>query len=274
MRGGETMERKFEGVWIPAALFLDRSVSANEKILLADIKTFAHYWKSNKSIAEFLGVSESRVQQILRSLKERGIIETVIDGDSKREIRISKSYWDTLYAYDTPDEEAERMSEGVEKITSPGGENYTRGVEKITSPGWRKLHPENTRENTYENTTRVVIGDQRQKAFKAPTVEEVAAYITEKRYSINPEAFVSYYEARGWMLGKTKMKSWRAACRTWQIKNDEKPSPAKGKGTGTFAARMARAMDALDGEPEARKEEKREFDGWDKERNKSLFERR
>ena len=52
--------------------------------------------------------------------------------------------------------------------------------------------------------------------FVPPTVEEVQAYITEKGYHISAEKFVDYYTANGWMVGKAKMKDWKAAVRNWE----------------------------------------------------------
>lgn len=76
---------------------------------------------------------------------------------------------------------------------------------------------------TITKTNNIYIGSQAPKQttknFIPPTVEEVKAYIAEKGYAIDAEAFVLHYEARGWMLGKTKMKSWKAAVGTW-VKNN------------------------------------------------------
>ena len=52
--------------------------------------------------------------------------------------------------------------------------------------------------------------------FTPPTVEAVAAYCSERNNGISPQAFVDYYAARGWKLGKEKMKDWKAAVRTWE----------------------------------------------------------
>lgn len=57
--------------------------------------------------------------------------------------------------------------------------------------------------------------------FKPPTVNDVRAYITEKEYTIDPEAFVDYYTANGWKVGKNPMKDWKAAVRTWKRKENE-----------------------------------------------------
>lgn len=55
--------------------------------------------------------------------------------------------------------------------------------------------------------------------FEKPTLEEVAAYIKEKGYGVNPESFYSYYEANGWKIGgRAPMKSWTAAVQSWSAR--------------------------------------------------------
>jgi len=54
------------------------------------------------------------------------------------------------------------------------------------------------------------------RAFAPPTIEEVKDYCKERNNKVNPEKFISHYEANGWMVGKNKMKDWRAAVRTWE----------------------------------------------------------
>ncbi len=54
--------------------------------------------------------------------------------------------------------------------------------------------------------------------FSKPTVDDVRAYCTERRNSIDPAYFVDYYEARGWKVGNSPMKDWKAAVRTWERK--------------------------------------------------------
>ena len=55
----------------------------------------------------------------------------------------------------------------------------------------------------------------KRKGFVPPTVDEVRTYVNEKGYKVDPEAFVAFYTAKGWMIGKNKMKDWKAATRTW-----------------------------------------------------------
>jgi hypothetical protein len=56
------------------------------------------------------------------------------------------------------------------------------------------------------------------KRFKPPTIDEVSMYCISRGNSINAEAFVDFYESKGWMVGKNKMKAWKAALRTWETR--------------------------------------------------------
>ena len=50
--------------------------------------------------------------------------------------------------------------------------------------------------------------------FVPPTVEEVASYVRERSSKVDPQGFIDFYAAKGWMVGKTPMKDWKAACRS------------------------------------------------------------
>ena len=54
--------------------------------------------------------------------------------------------------------------------------------------------------------------------FAPPTIGQVTEYCTSKGYSVDPERFVDYYTSNGWMVGKNKMKDWKAAVRSWNGK--------------------------------------------------------
>ena len=56
--------------------------------------------------------------------------------------------------------------------------------------------------------------------FKPPTVDEVAEYCFERNNGIDANTFVDFYSSKGWIVGKTKMKDWKAAVRTWERKNN------------------------------------------------------
>lgn len=57
--------------------------------------------------------------------------------------------------------------------------------------------------------------------FIPPTLSEVQKYISDNKYSVNASTFIDFYTAKGWMVGKNKMKDWKAAVRTWQNKDKQ-----------------------------------------------------
>lgn len=90
----------------------------------------------------------------------------------------------------------------------------------------RSVRPE-TETETETETEKKGRGERKNdKRFAPPTVEEVRQYITERGSSIDPERFVDFYESKGWMVGRNKMKSWKACVRTWERKSEqENPKP-------------------------------------------------
>ena len=57
-------------------------------------------------------------------------------------------------------------------------------------------------------------GDTR---FTPPTQDEVYQYMSERGINDKNEAekFFDYYSSKGWLVGKSKMKDWKAAIRNW-----------------------------------------------------------
>ena len=66
------------------------------------------------------------------------------------------------------------------------------------------------------------------KRFVAPSLDEVIAYKSEKTLSINPAQFIDFYESKGWIVGKSKMRDWKAAARGWS-QREEKSNEKNGQ---------------------------------------------
>jgi hypothetical protein len=74
------------------------------------------------------------------------------------------------------------------------------------------------------------IGQAKSKRFKPPTVEEVRDHCQQKGSLVDPERFVAFYESKGWMVGKNKMKSWKSAITTWEKRHaDTRPNTGRGE---------------------------------------------
>jgi len=67
-------------------------------------------------------------------------------------------------------------------------------------------------------------GDTRGGMASIPdSVSEVRAYCIERKNSVDPDVWFDFYASKGWMVGKNKMKDWKAAVRTWE--QDTEPPP-------------------------------------------------
>lgn len=72
-------QRAFKGVWIPAEIWLNKSLSLQEKAVLAEIDSFCSRYEScyasNEHFAKFIGVSTRRIQDIIKALEDKHLIE-------------------------------------------------------------------------------------------------------------------------------------------------------------------------------------------------------
>lgn len=73
---------------------------------------------------------------------------------------------------------------------------------------------------------------KRSKAFKPPTIEEVTEYCKSRGSKVDPRLWYDFYQAKGWMIGKNKMKDWQAACRTWEKETKGLLPESKGSNLG------------------------------------------
>ena len=88
------------------------------------------------------------------------------------------------------------------------------------------------------------------KRFVKPTAEEVRAYCAERGNRVDAQAFVDFYEAKGWKVGNAPMKDWKAAVRTWEKRDAERkqsatPRPNRQRDFGNSRVYSAAEIDSL-----------------------------
>jgi predicted phage replisome organizer len=67
--------------------------------------------------------------------------------------------------------------------------------------------------------------------FLVPSIEDVKNYCIERNNSVDAEKFIDFYASKGWMIGKNKMKDWKAAVRTWERGENSGTANKQDKGT-------------------------------------------
>ena len=63
--------------------------------------------------------------------------------------------------------------------------------------------------------------------FVPPSLDEVMKYCLTRNNQVDPQTFIDFYESKGWMIGKNKMKDWKAAVRTWEKRETKTGNPFK-----------------------------------------------
>ena len=186
------MERLIKGIWIPIEIWQDKSLSWNEKILLMEIDSFTskghECYISNEYIAELLGVSMSWASTCLSHLMEGGPVKMVRFDGRKR------------YVESTIQFKADLNNSSMQDGTLVQHTNI---------------------ENKYINNNSLY--KKSSSHFQKPSLDEIRQYCISRGNKVDPEQFFNFYESKGWIIGKSPMKDWRAAVRTWEKREKEIP---------------------------------------------------
>ena len=190
------MERIVKGIWIPIEIWQNRSLSWNEKILLMEIDSFTakdrDCYISNEYIAELLGVSVSWASKCLSHLLDLGLVRVVKFDGRKRYVESTIQFKADLNESSMQDGTFVQHTDNNEYININNNSLYKKGSSR----------------------------------FQKPTIEEIRQYCLEKGYNVDAEQFYNFYESKGWVVGKSPMKNWRAAVSTWN-KREKEVAPRK-----------------------------------------------
>lgn len=171
------------------------------------------------SLSGDLGMSRQEIRTALRHL----ISTNEISKQATRVVTNGKTNSMTLITI-----EKYSTYQGVDNFSNPAGNQgndqpLTKHQPSTNQPTYSMKNNKNYNNSKNNNArARVSHGDGVSK-FTKPTIQEVKAYCMERGNDIDPERFVDFYEAKGWMIGKNKMKDWRAAVRSWERNRASKP---------------------------------------------------
>ena len=168
--------------------------SKNEMLLYALIYSYSDggsaFYGSTEYLAKRLGSSKSRIIKVLNEMVSKGLIIKKTSGRF--------NFYVTNFNYVCNTDEPPVSVEHPERC-------QIDTVSSVTPT------PNNINNNINNNISA--------KRFVKPTVEEVQAYCKERNNNVDADKFITHYQSNGWKVGKTPMKDWKAAVRTWE-KND------------------------------------------------------
>lgn len=181
---------------IPSIVRYDTKINANAKLLYGEISALSNKYgycvATNEYFSSLYNVSTRTITGWIKSLEDKAYIKCEIDIKRYEDGTIKKVR--KIYIHHIEDSQHDHIEVS------------------------RKNHIE---ENfAYNNTSNINNTSKKEiykeRKFKKPTLEEVREYCKERNNNINAESFIDFYESKGWMVGKNKMKDWKACVRTWE----------------------------------------------------------
>ena len=107
------------------------------------------------------------------------------------------------------------FKEGTKEILS-------RHIKLVNSPAQNNFR-DNTNINIINNNTTY----SNKGRFKKPDLLDIKNYCLERKNNVDAEAFIDFYDSKDWKIGKNKMKCWKAAVRTWERRENKRPTMSK-----------------------------------------------
>lgn len=164
-------------------------------------------------LSQELGFPRTTVQRALADLVSDGVI--TVENVGNRWTRITLVNW----AVYQPTLKEVGQPVGNQRATDGQPVGIIKDIKNITTPL-----------DTSLRSVSIPQGGAREKQprprFIPPTVGEVRDYCESRGNTVDPQAFVDFYESNGWRVGKNAMRDWRAAVRTWEAKRKAKPPRA------------------------------------------------
>ena len=160
--------RKFNGIWIPAALWLTRGLSPNLKVLLVEIDSLDNgergCFASNAYFANFLQVSESQASRLINTLVKKGLISSrLINSNGRNNERRLHVLVPINEAFSDEVVEQIQAGEGIRKSAEGVSAKIQRGSTQKCGEGIRKNAEDNKPSNKPIN--KPVIGKAEKEGF-------------------------------------------------------------------------------------------------------------
>nr|DAJ47422.1 MAG TPA: DNA-binding domain protein [Caudoviricetes sp.] len=87
--------------------------------------------------------------------------------------------------------------------------------DQASCTGDARHRPEKESESEKESEKEMKGARRARARFSPPSADDVSAYAAERGLDIDAAAFVDFYAAKGWKVGTSPMRDWRAAVRNW-----------------------------------------------------------
>ena len=205
-----------------------------------------------------VGISKQKVHELIKRMDEEfGVIKY---SESTKEILLINWH---KYNWTNSSKYRKALLAEIEKIKNKEFHDYLKGlfdgidtvsigyqygIDTVSEESGYPMHTPITNTLSITDTDTITNSDsdngnsKKIKQFIPPTLEEVEAYCKERGNNINPQSFVDFYSSKGWMVGKNKMKDWKACVRTWEQRSRDNTQPRQ----STYMQAIQGRIDAVD----------------------------
>ena len=172
-------------------------------------------------------LSDQEVGRLVRSLLEYGETGETEELAGRESIAFDFIADDINRAKAAYEERCAKNQRNIEKrYARQDDTNVYDGIRTNTNVYETYQTKDKTKDKTKDNSLPPNgVSDTRAKRFTPPTLDDVSAYIRERGLNVDAQRFLDFYTAKGWMVGKNRMKDWKAAVRTWEKRDSEQNKP-------------------------------------------------
>lgn len=206
--------KKDQFVNIQAFMVSELGLSGNDLLVYAIIYGFSqdgeNVFMGNRSyLAAWCGCSERSVQRNINNLVARGLIEQTFKSADCRSV-----YYRAITTSDkmSPVTICDDTSDNLSGVPVTFCDDTSDNLSRVYIDNINRTKKDNIKE--IDNDI-VVVASHKSK-FKKPSIEDVKEYVKEQGYRMDPVKFYDHYESNGWLVGRNKMKDWKAAVRNWE----------------------------------------------------------
>ena len=167
------------------------------------------------SLSQFVEMTGLKKEHICRSINKL-VLMNIITKKGNALSLFTKKDNDTAITYGLQ-KDFEKWQPLPKKITLPKKIKYVTKKDNPTLPILVT-----TKDTSTKDTSTKEKKGGKTKNFSPPSFDDVRTYCRERKNCIDPERFINFYESKGWMVGKNKMKEWKAAVRNWELREKKK----------------------------------------------------
>lgn len=187
----------------------------------------------NEYLDIFTDLSDSQAGVLIKAVYKYAAAKEIPEGLKDVEVKMAFKFIKKDIDYDTQkyNDLCEKRSLAGKKGGAPlGNDNANKQNKQMLEKQAKQANVFLNKQNKHSDSDSVCDSDIKEKEidkekekttlsikrFVKPSIDEIKAYCLERKNKVDPQRFFDFYESKGWKVGNSPMKDWKAAVRTWE----------------------------------------------------------